>query len=181
MVMADLTLTLHREDTRVALAVTGELDLSTRDSLIGAAVGAMRPGDHLELDLTDVTFCDSLGISALVAIRNIASSEAATMVVTGAGAQVSQVLRTTGLLDALTSPTGGGHPAGGLSAGTAERREGLVGVGVHPDLAADDLDDPLIGADHERHPLGLVQAEPALDAELIAHDAVRIRQERVAE
>ena len=153
MANADLTLTLHREGELSRLAVAGELDLSTRDALIGAAVGTLGPRSRLELDLTAVTYCDSLGISALVAVRNIAVNEGATVVVTGIAPQVERVLRTTGLLALLT---------GRVSGQQAQRGERLVRVRVHPDLAADDLDDPAVGVDHKRDPLGRAQPNPRL-------------------
>jgi anti-sigma B factor antagonist len=170
MVTAELVLALHREGRVASLTVAGELDLSTRDALIGAAVNALSPGTVLALDVAAVTFCDSLGVSALVAVRNIANAEGATMVITAAAPQVEQVLRTTGLFEELTRPNGSGGGSGEL----AERLQGPVGVGVHPDLAADDLDDPPVSTDHKGHALGLRQPEPPLDPELVAYDAVGV-------
>jgi anti-sigma B factor antagonist len=55
----------------VSVAVAGELDLRTAPLLVDRTVAAVDwagPAE-LTLDLADVTFCDSAGISALVQLR----------------------------------------------------------------------------------------------------------------
>src|SRR5947208_13547340 len=63
----------------------------------------------------------------------------------------------------------------------AQGGEGPVGVGVHPQLAADDLQDGAVLRYDEGDPLGGGQAEAALDAEPLADAAVRVGQQRHAE
>ncbi len=55
----------------VELAVAGELDVASADSLMDQAIGQLhgRPS-VLTIDLDGVGFCDSAGINALIKIRN---------------------------------------------------------------------------------------------------------------
>ena len=63
------------DDQTQVLSVQGELDLATADSLYQrgrAAIGC--GGQLLLLDLTDLSFCDACGLSALVRIANEAEA-----------------------------------------------------------------------------------------------------------
>jgi anti-anti-sigma factor len=84
------------------IQVAGELDLDTRDSLIGAAHKALAPVRELEIDLSGVTFCDSSGVSGLIAVYRMAQESGKRIVVTNARAQVERTLTIAGVLPALT-------------------------------------------------------------------------------
>jgi anti-anti-sigma factor len=57
------------------LQVTGELDLVTSPVLRQSVHGVVADGHHsLVLDLSDVLFCDSSGVSVLVATRRLIRS-----------------------------------------------------------------------------------------------------------
>lgn len=47
--------------------VRGELDFGTTPQLVAAMAGLPAPGQHLVLDLSGLTFCDSSGLGALIA------------------------------------------------------------------------------------------------------------------
>jgi anti-sigma B factor antagonist len=68
--LGDLTLQTVRIGSRTVIAAAGEIDLVTAHAFEEAAVEAL-DGGALELwaDLTDVTFIDSSGLHALLAVR----------------------------------------------------------------------------------------------------------------
>lgn len=59
------------------ICLAGEIDIAAAAPLRTAAIGALEQagGDELILKLSRVTFLDSTGIGALVAIRNAASAK----------------------------------------------------------------------------------------------------------
>lgn len=59
------------------ICLAGEIDIAAAPPLRAAAIDALEQssGDELILDLSRVTFMDSSGIGALVAIRNAASAK----------------------------------------------------------------------------------------------------------
>jgi anti-anti-sigma factor len=56
---------------RGILRISGEIDLSNAEELVGAIQAAARDGQEVQLDLSGVTFIDSSGLHA---IRRAASS-----------------------------------------------------------------------------------------------------------
>jgi anti-anti-sigma factor len=106
-VTADLLeLTAERQGPRTRLAVRGDLHLRTRDQLIRAVLTALEQASTLELDLTGVGFCDSMGISALIASRNLAALDEKRIVIGPVSPAVEAILRVSGLLGALTEDEG---------------------------------------------------------------------------
>jgi anti-anti-sigma factor len=92
------------------MMVTGELDLDTRDQLISAVHAALAGLAELELDLGEVSFCDSSGISGLVAVHRMAREAGKQVLVTHAHDQVASTLAIAGVLATLTGEDpGGGH------------------------------------------------------------------------
>jgi anti-sigma B factor antagonist len=80
------------------LAVQGELDLVTADSLYMRAWAAIhRPVRLLLLDLTGVSFCDAQGLGALVRIANDADAAGCRYGLIAPRPNVAAVLRITGL------------------------------------------------------------------------------------
>ncbi|MCX5584004.1 STAS domain-containing protein [Streptomyces erythrochromogenes] len=55
---------------RTILTVSGELDMDTAPHLTAAADALDLPGQTLVLDLSTVTFIDSSGLNALLALRH---------------------------------------------------------------------------------------------------------------
>jgi anti-anti-sigma factor len=63
----DFQLRVEPGDDVTVITVTGELDLATVPAMRGALLGtADRPGRRLVLDLSGVTFIDSVGVGAVL-------------------------------------------------------------------------------------------------------------------
>lgn len=90
-------LNVDRAEGRV-LHLSGEIDLSTVDTLLDAAVGASGSGE-LTLDLADVTLVDSSGVQALLRVRD--AIDGATLIVRNPSRRVAAVLE---LVQAQTWP-----------------------------------------------------------------------------
>jgi anti-anti-sigma factor len=90
-------LNVDRAEGRV-LYLSGEIDLSSADALLDAAVAAPGSGD-LTLDLADVTLVDSTGVQALLRVRDAIG--AGTLIVRNPSRRVAAVLE---LVQAQTWP-----------------------------------------------------------------------------
>ncbi|MFD7160486.1 STAS domain-containing protein [Kribbella sp. NPDC059898] len=60
--------------TDVVVAVAGELDFGSTRELLAVAEPLARAGRSIVLDLVDLTFCDSTGLSALVRLHRQAEA-----------------------------------------------------------------------------------------------------------
>ncbi|MFD9849102.1 STAS domain-containing protein [Streptomyces parvus] len=93
-------LTLHTRTTAAGtvMQLTGELDHHTtpqvRNTLPGLALG---PGQQLVIDLQGITFCDSTGITALIAARNFALAANATIALVAVPERLARIFRMVGL------------------------------------------------------------------------------------
>ena len=90
------------------LLVKGEVDMATAPQL--AACLADHTDRNLVVDLSEVPFLDSSGISVLVHARQILRNGGHTLRVTGEQENVRTVLEVTGLLESLHGD--GSRPAG---------------------------------------------------------------------
>lgn len=101
-----LTIEVSRVSPRHALLrLTGELDFDTAPELIRVANQVHADGhDDLTIDLTDVTLCDSSGLSAFVVIYRCG---ARSVHLTGMNQQIRLLLERTGLAELLATPRGG--------------------------------------------------------------------------
>jgi len=91
-------------DGVLRLAVAGELDLATADTLVdtvGTVLATAHPAEVI-VDLAEVTLCDSAGIDALMRARDAANAQAVDLVVINPRGIVRRVLDVTGTLDRLT-------------------------------------------------------------------------------
>jgi len=89
-------------DHAPVLAVHGELDVSTASDLVHAARNALERGAaHLTIDLHDVIFIDSRGMSALVRTNVNAQAIGATFSIRNAVGNARRALDMSGLLDHL--------------------------------------------------------------------------------
>jgi anti-sigma B factor antagonist len=91
---------------RTTLLISGELDVATAAELRGAGEQAIAAGSQtLVLDLSDVTFLDSSGLGALIAIRNASLAAGCALVLLHPSDRVNKVLELsglTGVFDRLT-------------------------------------------------------------------------------
>jgi anti-sigma B factor antagonist len=82
----------------VLVTVRGDIDIATADVLVERAADAVERGDDgatLVLDLSDVTFADSTGLTALVRCARLTPGHPPVLL--GAGEVVASPLRSTGL------------------------------------------------------------------------------------
>lgn len=97
------------------LNARGELDIASADALLAAVHAAVaQPGaTGLRLDLSGITFIDSVGIGVLIKISQIATEMGGSLDMPGPSATVQQVLRLTGLAEMFgLAPELGGEVAG---------------------------------------------------------------------
>ncbi|MEU7472523.1 STAS domain-containing protein [Streptomyces sp. NPDC044984] len=96
--MKPLTITESPTPAGLALEVAGDLDHSNARQLREAAYGATLPtGRLLAVDLGKLEFCDSSGITALIAVRNHVLSAGADVVLVAVPANLRRLLHLTGL------------------------------------------------------------------------------------
>jgi anti-anti-sigma factor len=87
---------------QVVLPVTGDLDVNGATAAQKRLLGlALRPGDQLVLDLSDVSFMDSTGIRLLLQAREHARRHGAGFVVVRGPDPVMRVLELVGLDEQL--------------------------------------------------------------------------------
>ncbi|MFI1759409.1 STAS domain-containing protein [Streptomyces sp. NPDC020571] len=96
--MSPLRITTHDAATGPVLSIFGVLDYATvaqlRERL---TILTLQPGQRLVLDLAGLTFCDSSGITALIAARNHAAAFHADIALAAVPAHTLRVLRMVGL------------------------------------------------------------------------------------
>ncbi|SFW79453.1 STAS domain-containing protein [Amycolatopsis australiensis] len=82
------------------VTVGGELDVATAPRLrAGIAELSLAAGQLLVVELAGVTFCDSSGISALIAARNAAEAASAEIALVGVPSRLARTFALTGLAD----------------------------------------------------------------------------------
>jgi anti-sigma B factor antagonist len=88
----------------VCVYVAGEVDIATADRLrdsVAAAVAA-QPITRLVIDLSEVTFCDSSGLSALVDAHRSCQERGAALILHRPSARVRTTLTFSGLAEYFT-------------------------------------------------------------------------------
>jgi anti-sigma B factor antagonist len=91
------TVTDHRCDVAV-LHLRGELDADTAASLRQVMVELLeRPVPRIVVDLTDLKFCDSVGLSAFITSKQLITDRGGWLSFAGANPFLQQLLRTVGL------------------------------------------------------------------------------------
>ncbi|MEU4006894.1 STAS domain-containing protein [Streptomyces pseudogriseolus] len=96
--MEPLTIVSSRTPAGPLLEVSGDLDHSNAQRLRRAAVGAvLSAGLLLTVDLGQLGFCDSSGITALIAVRNHVVAAGAALILVAVPETLRRLLRLTGL------------------------------------------------------------------------------------
>jgi anti-anti-sigma factor len=98
-----LRVLLDHHDDRARLVVAGDLDSLSREEFVRAAIRGLEGARVLDLDLDGVGFVDTVGLSGLVAVNNIATADGKATTVTACSPQVARLLRLTGLAALLPS------------------------------------------------------------------------------
>ena len=89
---------VERTPTGPLVRLVGELDLGTAAGFANTADPLVAAEVTLTVDLTDLAFCDSTGINALVRLRKSCDRAGGQLVVTNPLAPVRYVLEVNGLL-----------------------------------------------------------------------------------
>jgi anti-anti-sigma factor len=100
---AELNLSVAPAGVDTVVRLSGELDMSTTDRLRDVVNGQL--GEHpgrIVLDLTELTFCDSLGLGTLVVLTRAARKQQTSLVLRNPGPFLSRMLDITGVRDGLT-------------------------------------------------------------------------------
>jgi anti-sigma B factor antagonist len=96
-----LIVATERDDLTI-LAVSGELDMSTSPDLLNTALPLIDAGRRLlVLDLNDVTFCDSAGLSAFVQLQKRMATVDGSIALARPQPIVRSVLELTGLVELM--------------------------------------------------------------------------------
>ncbi|MEW2167089.1 STAS domain-containing protein [Streptomyces sp. NPDC007084] len=93
-------LSLHTRTTPsgAVIELSGELDFHSADRVRAQLAGLeLPPGGQLVLDLGGITFCDSTGITVLIAARNHALATDAGIALAAVPGPVSRIFRMVGL------------------------------------------------------------------------------------
>ncbi|MFF9193625.1 STAS domain-containing protein [Streptomyces sp. NPDC014779] len=98
-----LDVAFERRPQRVLARLRGEIDLDDVARLRSDLVVALRSSPcGLDVDLSDVTFCDSQGLHLLTDLDRLARQSGKTLVLTGLSRPVTRLLEVTGARRALT-------------------------------------------------------------------------------
>ncbi|MEU0914061.1 STAS domain-containing protein [Streptomyces althioticus] len=96
--MTPLTIVSSHTPAGPLLEVAGDLDHSNAQQLRRAAAGAVVPaGLMLVVDLGELGFCDSSGITALIAVRNHVDADGAGLILVAVPEALRRLLHLTGL------------------------------------------------------------------------------------
>jgi anti-sigma B factor antagonist len=95
--------TMAESPDTFALALWGELDIA-RDDELRAHVAAFRRSlaRDVVIDLTQVDFMDSTGLTALILLQHIAGDRGGQVRLTGAGLAARRVLEVSGVASLMT-------------------------------------------------------------------------------
>lgn len=91
------TVTHHRSDVAV-LRLSGELDADTATTLHSTLADLLeRPVPRIVVDLTDLKFCDSVGLSAFITSKQVISARGGWLSFAGANPFLRNLMETVGL------------------------------------------------------------------------------------
>ena len=91
------TVTDHRPDVAV-LHLKGELDADTANQLHRTLADLLeRPVPRIVVDLTDLKFCDSVGLSAFITSKQVIAARGGWLSFAGANPFLIQLMETVGL------------------------------------------------------------------------------------
>ncbi|AMO63591.1 anti-sigma-factor antagonist [Mycolicibacterium phlei] len=99
-----MKITETRDATTARLEVAGDLEYGSTTDLVDAVAAQLRSGvQTVRLDLAGLTFCDSVGLSALLQMHRLTTAAGARLHLDNRPAHLDRVLELTGLLDYLTA------------------------------------------------------------------------------
>jgi anti-sigma B factor antagonist len=89
-------------DDSVVVHIDGDIDVATSDRLREEMSQLVDSGPNLVLDLNEVAFMDTIGISTLLATRSSVMEHGGSLAVRNPSSTVRRVLEMTGLYTLLT-------------------------------------------------------------------------------
>jgi anti-anti-sigma factor len=99
---AELRVSVHREDAGSVITVSGELDMSNADQLSDAVTEELHKcPPRVELDLAELTFCDSLGLRTLLLLSRSAQAQQTHLALRNPSPFFTRMLQITGVESAL--------------------------------------------------------------------------------
>lgn len=101
--MTELSIDIHWTDQQVSVCLAGELDMHTAARLRGAVAELIssHPGVEIALDVSKLTFTDSSGLSALIAVYKQTGAAGGRLVIHHPTPRLSRTLSITGLDNVL--------------------------------------------------------------------------------
>jgi anti-sigma B factor antagonist len=105
-VVAPLDVEIQAQPGQTILVLHGELDMETESRLRDVAMAQLGVSElaKLGLDLADITFLDSSGISVLVDLRNQANDRGIDLKILAVSQRAARVLTIVGLAEAFGIP-----------------------------------------------------------------------------
>lgn len=105
--MSPLNITPNETPAGPALHVAGELDYASSAALsLRTEALHLSPGQRLIVDLSGVNFCDSTGITALLAARQHVQAAGATLILEAVPTHLIRIFTLTGLDQVFTCHPG---------------------------------------------------------------------------
>jgi anti-anti-sigma factor len=99
---AQLKLSVAPGGDETVVTVSGELDMSTAEQLSDAVTDQLRQGPtRIVIDLTQLTFCDSLGLGTLVVLSRTARNQQTYLLLRNPSPFFSRMLDVTGVREGL--------------------------------------------------------------------------------
>jgi anti-anti-sigma factor len=99
-----LDIEVQQDGRSVVIRLTGQVDGSVADWLRERIDPYLLPGRTVVIDLADLSFVDSAGLSVFVMCHNAARVSGCRFWVEGARDEVAMVLELTGLVELLSQP-----------------------------------------------------------------------------
>jgi anti-sigma B factor antagonist len=90
-----------QEGGTLILRLCGELDQDTREILEPAVMAAVPTAEKVVLDLGDLTFCDSSGLSMFLAAHDKAEANGHMLIIGNIPPNIAHLLKVTGIEHAL--------------------------------------------------------------------------------
>jgi len=84
-------------DGTCSVSLSGEIDLAVSDDVVTAVRSCFTRAEHVEVDLSEVSFIDSSGLGALVLLRNEAIQQGKQLTLVQVSAATRRLLQITGL------------------------------------------------------------------------------------
>jgi len=92
-----LSIRSETTESGARLTFAGEIDMATADGARWSLEHAIAENDHVEVDLSGVTFIDSYGLRVLVSIHGVVPAQRGAFDIVAASPQVKRTFEVTGL------------------------------------------------------------------------------------